>query len=132
MSFTLNVTVQVPEGIKKDTSAFDDLMAEIGATAERQVAERFAGSHGPDGAAWAATKRGGQILVDTGALRGSIASSVGDDSVEIGAGAFYGLFHQEGTSKMVARPFLGFGDADWREIEEIVERALQNLVGGGS
>ncbi len=130
--FALNITVDVPAGIKDATQGFDAMLQELGSTMHAQTMENFDGSHDPGGAPWAPTKRGGQILVDTGALRGSIDFIVGSDSVEVGSNVFYGAFHQSGTSKMVARPFIGIGDADWQELQAIAQRHLAAMFGAAA
>jgi phage virion morphogenesis protein len=128
----VEIVVDVPQAILDDTLAIDSMLAELGATAKRQTMERFSSGTDPGGAAWAPTKRGGQILVDTGNLMGSIDFTVGGDQVAIGTNVFYGAFHQHGTSKMVARPFLGFGADDMAEITEIAQRHLAAALGGGA
>ena len=128
----IEIVVDVPQSILDDTLALDDMLQELGATAQRQTMERFSSGTAPGGAAWAPTKRGGQILVDTGNLMGSIDFTVTGDAVAIGINVFYGAFHQHGTSKMVARPFLGFGADDMAEITEVAQRHLAQIFGGGA
>ena len=42
----------------------------------------------------------------TGALRGSISSDIDGLTAEVGPTEFYGVFVEEGTSKMAPQPFL--------------------------
>lgn len=116
------------------------LMAAAAETMRRQTLERFAKKVAPDGTAWAPRKattargksarakhiRGGSgtLLVDTARLRNSIASKVYGLVAEVGTNVFYGLYHQKGTKKMVARPFLGISEKDAREIEQVLERYI--------
>ncbi len=48
------------------------------------------------------------LLYDTGALLESIHFEVASETVSIGSDADYAIYLQEGTSKMPARPFLGW------------------------
>lgn len=48
----------------------------------------------------------GKILRDTGRLANSISGSVSGGRVVVGTNVPYAPFHQFGTSRMVARPFL--------------------------
>ncbi len=61
-------------------------------------------------AAW----EGRKVLTDTGRLRRSIRAKAYADRVEIGTNVKYALFHQEGTRKMPARPFLLVQREDWQ------------------
>lgn len=117
---------------------------------ERQTKLRFAREEAPDGTPWAplATStirrklsgKGGKrrdgrgrflksgstkILVDTGILESGIAARPASDtqaSVETTAGAEYGIWHQIGTKRMPARPYLGFSDEDVSAIDRIFKR----------
>lgn len=60
-------------------------------------------------AAWAGRK----VLTDTGRLRRSIRAVAYANRVEIGTRVRYALYHQEGTRKMPARPFLLVQREDW-------------------
>ena len=95
---------------------------------------RFLSETDPDGRKWprseaARTGRGrrtgpGKTLFDTGTLFQSIqASSSGMFDRNIGTDVEYGLFHQEGTSRLPKREFLGVNDQDADIIERLfVER----------
>jgi phage gpG-like protein len=100
------------------------LMNNLGLMAERETKMNFAKEVSPDDAGWAATQRGGSILRDTGTLVGGIAmTSASQDEaiVQSTAGAEYGIFHQTGTSKMPARPYIGIGNRIRTKAEKIVQ-----------
>jgi phage virion morphogenesis protein len=118
------------------------VMAVAAETIRRQTLQRFARKVDPDNDPWAPRKvssiprgrsararhiRGGSgtLLLDTGRLRNSIASKVYGFTAEVGTNVFYGLYHQKGTRKMVARRFLGINEADAREIEQAISRYLE-------
>ncbi len=61
----------------------------------------------------AAAMAGRKILTDTGRLRRSIVARAYRDRVEISSRVRYALFHQDGTRKMPARPFLLVQREDW-------------------
>lgn len=105
-----------------------ELLEIIGATIEEQTINHFQEQGGPSGP-WAPTQRGGQILVDTGTLRGSITHDVvPPDSVYIGnlSHANYGHYHQFGTPTLPKREYLGLTGSDSDELS----RVLENYVAG--
>jgi phage virion morphogenesis protein len=84
------------------------------------------------------------ILQDTGRLKGSInsANTQKDDlSLKIWAGEKHGAFHQKAGDPdqwgqknkrgMPFRPFLLFHDDDIREIESILGKYIDDVMGGG-
>ena len=114
----------------------DQLLTVLGNLVRSQTLRHFEQETGPAGK-WAGLrpatvrqKRGGQgqILSDTGRLRGSISAVIGGGAVEVGTNVFYGKFHQRGTRKMVARPFLGLTSDDRDEVERTVNRFLASLI----
>lgn len=115
-----------------------DLMAKIGALVVEQTTARFSSKTDPDGAGWPgwapSTERSGDLgslMVRSGALMGSITAEKDDASAVVAYGLFYGDFHQSGTSKMPARPFLGLGAEDIEAIDELVEAHLSAILGEG-
>ena len=85
----------------------------------------FQQSKDPSGAVWKPLKRkrpkghnqGSRPLIDTGAMQASIVSTgaghlqeVSDDSAMMGTEDFKAAFHQYGTSRIPARPFVGISD----------------------
>lgn len=114
------------------------LLRAVGGIAERQTKQRFATKVSPDGVAWAPwsgsyargkSQKGRGLLQRTGRLFGSIANFLAGDSVEVGSPVFYGKFHQFGTSKMVARPWLGANQANLTEIETTLVSFIKAVVG---
>lgn len=69
-------------------------------------------------------------LIRSGDLRNSVARrgvkgnitriNPAEGRLELGTNIPYGAFHQEGTSKMPARPFLELDEKDWDDIYEMV------------
>jgi phage virion morphogenesis protein len=51
-------------------------------------------------------KKSDKILRDTGALMNGINYQVSGDSVTVGPNVWYGMFHQFGTKRAPARPFM--------------------------
>jgi phage gpG-like protein len=99
----------------------------------QRTAEEFVGELGemmvrsvsPDGRPYAPLKnprppghnQNSGPLIDTGQMMLSLISdaeghleSIGDDRAEVGTNDFKAIFHQFGTKKMVARPFVGVND----------------------
>jgi phage gpG-like protein len=106
-----------------------ELLQLIGLTIEEQTVNHFQEQGGPEGP-WPPTQRGGQILVLTGRLRGSITHQVmPPDKVEIGTNVFYGKFHQFGTRNLVRRAFLGLTEADKSELSSVIESYFERLAG---
>lgn len=68
------------------------------------------------------------ILELTGRLKSSITPSFGKDYAKVGTAKKYGVFHQTGTRKMPARPFLVLPKD---EIEKIKNLLLQYLKKSG-
>jgi phage virion morphogenesis protein len=101
-----------------------------------QTLRRFATKTAPDGRPWAPRKAsrrskrksGSGLLVDTGRLRNSIGSKIYGLEAEVGTNVFYGKYHQYGTKKMVARPFLGIGEQDAAEIVKIIEQFIASSL----
>lgn len=104
------------------------LMTAVGALVEAQIKRRIASEKtAPDGAKWAplkpstvARKGSANILVHTSRLLGSITHIATTTTAIAGTNVFYGVFHQGGTSKMVARPFVGLSSENQSELERVV------------
>lgn len=130
-------------------------LAAIGNAGVDDTRERFGRGVAPDGSPWAPLSpvtaalrrggKGGQPLLDTGALRNSVASNVGEDFVEWGTnkrqarmlhfGARQGQFGRgsyrtrKGSfpipwGNVPARPILGVSAALRAEINDILAAAL--------
>jgi HK97 gp10 family phage protein len=108
-----------------DTSAIRQLQADLGKLSARAVptASRAVAKTAHDIEADAK----GLAPVDTGNLRNSISSDIGVLSAEIGPTAEYGLYVEEGTSRMAPQPYMGPA-ADNRFPE--LEQALGAIVDG--
>lgn len=109
------------------------LLALVGGIVQRQTVTRIRSEKtAPSGDPWAGyaastlarKKKGDGLLVVSGRLMGSISASVAGDTAVIGTNVFYGAFHQEGTPKMPARPFLGLSSANEAEMMSAVQTFL--------
>ena len=110
------------------------LMQAIGSVLEGSTRQRFADKQSPNGVAWAVlmpatvkAKNGrSNILVDSGDLIRSITFHATRDSVMVGTDIPYGKYHQTGTkkadgsTKMVARPWLGLSQQDQFDINDLI------------
>lgn len=115
------------------------LMVAVGGLLERQTKKRVAEEKtAPSGAAWAPwsksyaagkSQKGRGLLVRSSRLLGSITNIPGSDSAIVGTNVFYAKFHQSGTSKMVAREFVGVSAANASEIEKVTQAFLSRLLG---
>ncbi|MEM6432966.1 MAG: phage virion morphogenesis protein [Cyanobacteria bacterium P01_D01_bin.115] len=131
-----NTTLKAVANLVDRTRNWRPALNEAALYMERQTKLRFAREEAPDGTQWAplaastraAKKLRGaplKILVDTGILESGIAARPASDtqaSVEATAGAEYGIWHQIGTKRMPARPYLGFSDEDVSAIDRIFKR----------
>lgn len=130
------------------TGDLTPLMEQIGAYGEESTVNRFETQRGPDGETWTPSLRvrmnGGQTLVDTARLHGSITWAAGSDHAEWGTNLIYARTHQGGATirakgggrlaftipglgfrspeevVIPARPFLGIDAEDEDEIDAIV------------
>jgi hypothetical protein len=114
-------------------------MAETSADLERQEYGMFAGEHDSSGSPWpklapatVAQKGHDQILYEHGPLGESLFSNTGDAirtpmerGLTFGTSTPYALFHQEGTSRMPARPPVGISE---ETIDRLVERVANAVV----
>ena len=80
---------------------------------------------------------GVKILQDSGLLKGSMTAvshpkghrfTNKTDRVEVGTNVKYGYYHQEGTSKMVARPFAIVPFETRRQIRKVVGKAFVKSI----
>lgn len=104
MSFRLNIQLR-GDGIGKRLKTMAARLSDQGrekllrgfgqilvSGAKRNIAEQ----HGPNGEVWKATRRGGEILRDTGLLMRSIVYRVAGRAVQIGSNLVYAAIHQFG------------------------------------
>ncbi|WP_018652014.1 phage virion morphogenesis protein [Actinobacillus capsulatus] len=68
----------------------------------------------------------GKILHRTGLLIASLNIDYGDDFAAVGVSESYGIYHQLGTDKMSARPFLGISEDGIDEIKGILKNAIKH------
>lgn len=125
------------------------LMEAIGTVLENNTRQRFADKQSPTGVTWASlapktvkhktnkrvTKDGVTatgVLVESGDLFRSIISVASNGRLEVGTDREYGVFHQIGIvgENLPARPFLGIGDDDKNEINNVVNDYLRGLIHG--
>jgi phage gpG-like protein len=109
-----------------------DFLEEVGATfagiAIDRIENKKADADGKKWAPWAKSTRkarqkegsaGSGLLLRTGALRDSIRYEVQGQKVSVKTDLSYAQYLQNGTSRMPARPFLGFGKVEEREMKRI-------------
>lgn len=99
---------------------------------------RYDAAVDPDGAAWSPLRPStlkrkggrGRLLVESGGLRRSISKrQAGPLEARITARKDPpGGFHQHGTSKMVARPFMGISSQDEEQIRRLAENVIHRLI----
>lgn len=115
------------------------VMAAIGSLLEGSTRQRFADETAPDGNGWAALlpasqagkeRNRGKILTEFGDLMRSITHHAGAAAVVIGTDRHYGRYHQSGTGKMPARPFLGLSAEDRGGIDDILTQFMRGVVNG--
>lgn len=114
------------------------LLAEIGEQVVSQTQINFITGRGPDGKAWIPSRRaeaGGQTLIDTGRLRGSIGYRATDRQVEIGTNVVYAAIHQFGGRAgrglkvtLPARPFLPMRVDQIDDLDAIMNRFLERVL----
>lgn len=141
------ITIEVDDrglvaGLTKLADRLDDMtpvMREVGDAIREASMEAFDREAAPDGGKWAplspATvrrRRGGpahRILQDTGMLRQSVVKRLESDrTVIVGARAQYAPYHQFGTRRLPARPFLGVSQEARQEILD----AIHDWLGGAA
>ena len=134
MTVTITATgfdVAIAAFERLDETMLERLTQAVGFKVQEQTINHFRESSGPEGA-WAPTKKGNKPLIRTGTLRGSIQTQpAGNLAVAIGTNVGYGRFHQEGTSRIPRRMFLGLTDRDLGEIEQVVTSYIERVIGGG-
>lgn len=97
------------------------LMNDIGEAELTNILLRFEQKQKPDGSAWKGLQtRVGDALSDTGQLKSSFRSYPSPMSVSIGSIIFYAPFHQFGTNRVEARPFLGVSSDLMRQVDELI------------
>lgn len=145
MSVALDVRFDRPDfaGLADSVrSGLPDLLEKIGAEVESQTRRRFGENKAsPAGDPWedwspryAETRHAGQSLLQSeGDLADSIQSLVDGGDVLVGSPLVYAATHQFGSDEsdgrnIPARPFLGLGPDDVREIEAVIADWLEERV----
>ena len=82
----------------------EDLYTRIGDKISDLIQQEWDTESDPFGASWAPTTRPNPILEDTGEMRGSYQYEVTSGGITFLIEDWKAVFHQYGTSKMVARP----------------------------
>lgn len=119
--------------------AFDKLLDVAAATMESQTRRRLQESkRSPQGEPWEPWSEGyargrkgrGALLDRTGALIDAVYSRTTGSGVEVGSSVIYAAAHQDGSPSqgIPARPFLGLGPEDERELVEIFEDYLGRVA----
>ena len=135
----MTVTVDGDEGVARGLTAIalsvhnaTPLMRMIGAGLVQSTKRRFAGEVDPEGNPWAAlspayaaVKRGNQILTESRTLRGANTSRAARDQVEVGNNLIYG----EGG--IPAPPYLGISAEDEDMILDAIEHFLARAARAG-
>lgn len=87
------------------------------------LAKKFVAGTDFNGSPWVPKKSPGQLLVDTGDTLSSLKSSGNLVSI---AGQM--IWHQDGTSRLPARPIIGVGSEQERIALEIATETLEKLL----
>lgn len=69
-----------------------------------------------------------KILIDRGTMKMSIGQLIDNGAVTVGSGIEYGPYHQGGTPRMPARPFVGYNNEDQQAMVKIVLRHIEEAV----
>lgn len=154
MSVRMSIDIQLPSSLKKmskaSASLFQRVLNKIEAILLRGEGKIFK----EEGPGWAplspvtiAKRRKGtaqgaglaeiRILQDTGTLRASVTAPMHPQGIrkkttwtlEVGTRTKYAKYHQYGTSKMPARPFLFIRDDDRKFIFDVVRKELHSQAG---
>lgn len=110
-----------------------ELAQVIGEIVRGQTRDRFAVTKtDPDGAPWAPWAhrypKSGSLLVRSGALASSIYNNAVGLEARVGTNIFYAGYHEDGTRKMPARPFLGLSPADETQIIAMCNQFLDSIL----
>lgn len=125
-------------GLHSAKAALENLkpaLKEAGLYMERETRLNIARQTSPDGTPFAPlaastlrTKKSGRILQETSAMVNSISTRAAKKSVKVGTSIGYAAYHQFGTRKMPARPFLGIEERHHEPIIKIVEDHLRKAI----
>jgi phage gpG-like protein len=130
------------------------ILTDIGLVVERAIRRAFSASQAPEivatvtdgkaeeaaGAPWAPLaestirrrrnrdKGSIRILRDTTTMQRSISHIVTGGAVRVGTGVEYGKWHQGGTKRMPARPFVGYDEEDEQTFFRVAIRHLEAVT----
>lgn len=125
-------------GLAKMIAGLSDmspLLEECGAYMERETKLNIAKGQTYQGAAFAPLaastlrqKRSGRILQETGAMVSSVSSRVSGNEARVGPSVRHAIYHQFGTSKMPARPFVGVADRHHPKLQKIAQDYVRRIA----
>ena len=104
-------------------SSIKEIETEIAAKLAEDLQQKYQAESDFNGSPWVPKKGSGKLLVLTGATFGSLQSSGNVVSI---AGMM--IYHQDGTSRLPARPIIGVGSEQEKIALEIGTLALEKLL----
>lgn len=116
----------------KQTKFQSDLVTLLASAIQLQTVRRFDSKTAPGGAAWAPRKKkyAHGLLTKGGTLKGSFeVNAINALSARVETNIAYAPFHQFGTSRMVARPFLGVDKANEAELLNVARVFISSELG---
>lgn len=149
-TFTDALSARLEAGVRASVD-FTPVMGAIADKMRSNAVLNFEAESGPDGVKWLRSQRaeadGGLTLTDTGMLRQSIVAGSDATSAIAGTNLIYAAIHQFGGAQrsrqsarsqnlprprqVVARPFLGFSEADVADFGQMLENYLDGAMNGG-
>jgi phage gpG-like protein len=102
--------------------SFRATQTEIASKIKSDLKRKYKDASDFNGAAWVPKKGSGQLLIDTGETYGSLTSASNTVSI---AGKM--IYHQDGTSKIPARPIIGVGKDQEDIAIKLVEERINEL-----
>ena len=140
MRFNVTVRTDGIEALRRRISHVKEAPKEalrfMGEKAVRDTQRRITSSKtSPDGQPWqpwsmatqrqyAQSGRGGSLLYRTGALNNSIQYRLSEHTLTVYSNVGYAKYHQFGTSKMPARPFMGWVSEDINTLKQILVKGI--------
>lgn len=134
-------TTEIQNKFKKLAQVVDgrEITRKVANVLLQEAEAAFDNEKSPEGESWAKLNQDykkrrydkgytGNILQVTGDLVKSLNIDYGENFAVIGAAEPYGQYHQMGTSKMPARPFLGLSHDGVEEIKAILNRELSKVA----
>ena len=131
-------TREIQQKFKKLAQVMDgrDITRKVAGVLRQEAEKAFDQEKTPEGESWEALNEDykerrhaaghtGKMLQVTGDLVTSLNIDYGDSFAVIGASEPYGQYHQMGTEKMPARPFIGLGETGEKEIKQIIAKRMK-------